>query len=223
MSAFGKAAFQGSSSEGDMQNAKCQSTAPLATWLHVYSFSPVCRTTTNKRPKYSRHSVRDLVQPASPVELKGAVILRLLMTSTKTKLILTFFVYRLWEQILLCSAFRSAVLLVSFTVTKLTMYHFLENLQKYFLGSLETITHVSCRVCWGRDSEGEMQGFVVRDLKCPWTLGWLSGWSQRAVLKMVLNFANAHKAIIIRRKIPPVYGWNSVIVKVWDGTETLLH
>lgn len=89
MSAFGKAAFEGSSSEGDMQNAKCQSIAPLATWLHVYSFSPVCRPMTNKCPKYSRHSVRDLVQTATPVELEGD--LRLQMTSSKTKLILTFF------------------------------------------------------------------------------------------------------------------------------------
>lgn len=167
MSAFGKAAFEVSSSEGDMQNAKCQLVAPLATWLHVYSFSPVCRPMINKCDKYSRHSERDLVQTASSVELKGALILSLLITSTKTELTLPFFVYQLWEQILLCLTFWSAVLLRSSTVTKLTTYPFLENLLKYFLGSSETIIHVSSRVCLGRDSEGETQTFVVRDLGVP--------------------------------------------------------
>lgn len=223
MSAFGKAAFEGSSSEGDMQNAKCPSMAPLATWLHVYSFSPVCRPTTNKCPKYSRHSVRDLVQTASSVELKRALTPRLLMTSTKIKSILTFFVYQLWEQILLCLAFRSAVLIMSFTATKFTMYPFIENLQKYFLGSSETIIHVSCRVCEAGTVRERWRHLWLEILKCPWTLGWLSSWSQSTLLKMVLNFTNAHKALIIRKKIPWVYGWNSVVMKLWDWTETLLH
>lgn len=170
MSAFGKAAFEGSSSEGDMQNAKCQSIAPLATWLHVYSFSPVCRPMINKCPKYSRHSVRDLGQTAAPVELKGALILTLL----KNQINPYFFVYQLWEQIFLSLAFWSAVLLMSFTVTEFTMYPFLENLLKYFLGSSETIIHLSCRVCWGRDSEEEMQPFVFRGLEVPVDTGWVA-------------------------------------------------
>lgn len=68
-------------------------------------------------------------------------------------------------------AFQSAMLLMSFTVTKFTMYPFLENLVKYFLGSSETIIHVSCRVCRGRDSEEEMQPFVVRGLEVPLDTG----------------------------------------------------
>lgn len=169
MSAFRKAAFEGSSSEGDMQNPKCQSIAPLATWLHVYSFSPVCRPMTNKYPKYSRHSVRDLGQIATLVELKGGLILRLL----KNQINPYFLVYQRWEQIFLCLAFWSAVLPMSFTVTKFTMYPFLENLLKYFLGSSKTIIDVSCRVCWGGDSEGEMQPFVVRGLEVLLDTGWV--------------------------------------------------
>lgn len=146
MSAFGKGVFEGSCSEGDMQNAKCQSIAPLATWLHVYSFSPVCRPTTNKHPKYSRHSVTDSVQTASPSRAQRSSHTKAPDDFHKKHITPYFFIYQLWEQNLLCLTFRSTALLMSFSVTKFAMYPLLENLLKCFLGSSGIITHVSCSV-----------------------------------------------------------------------------
>lgn len=119
MSAFGKGDFEGSSLEGDTQNAKCQLIAPLATWLHVYSFSPVYRPKTNECPRYFRHSVSEVMQAASPVELKGAHTLRRTHDDFHRNKIYPYFsICQLWEQILFCLPFLSWVLLTNSTLAK---------------------------------------------------------------------------------------------------------
>lgn len=224
MSAFGKAAFEVSSSKGDMQNAKCLSTAPLATWLHVYSFSPICRPTTNKCPKYSRHSVRDLVQTASPVELKGALTLRWLPDDFHKNEINPYF--------FCIPGVRTNPSLLSLSIRRVNHeFHCYQVYNVPFSWKLTEILpwiirdhNTSKLQCAEAGTVRERRRHLCLEiLKCPWTLGWLSSWSQSALLKMVLNFTNAHKALIIRKKIPWVYGWNSVVMKLWDWTETLLH
>lgn len=141
------------------RHAKCQNASRLLHWLHdsmfTHSHLSADQWPTNApsilgiHEGFGANCIPSRAQRSPHTKTSGDFL------KNKNKSLL-FFVYHLWEQILLCLAFRSAVLLVSFTVTKCTMYLFLEHLLKYFLASSETITHVGCRVCWGRDSEGEM-------------------------------------------------------------------
>lgn len=145
MSAFGKGAFEG-------------------------SFSPVYRPTTNKCPNYFRYSVRDLVQAASPVGLKAALMLRQTpdfhrnqinpYTSYVNK---PFFPYPFYQQ---CYEFHP------YQVCNVLFFWKLTEINPWFIRGQNMCKLQSVlKAGTGRKRSRHLR---LEILKCPWALHWLS-------------------------------------------------
>lgn len=188
-------------------------------WLHVYSFSPIYRPTTNKCPKYFRHSVRDLVQAASPVELKAALILRKTPDYFHRNQINPYFflIPAVWTNPSLLTHSISSVTYEfhPYQVGNVPFSWKLTEINPWFIRGQNTCKLQS--VLKAGTGRKRRQHLWLEILKHPWALGWLSGWSQHALLKMVLDTSH----LILGRKLYELE--NSIVTKLWDWAETLLH
>lgn len=159
MSAFGKRAFEG-------------------------SFSPIYRPMTNKRPNYFRHSVRDLVQAASPVGLKAALKLRQTPDFHRNQINRYVSIYQLCEQTLLSLPILSAALWISpLPSLQCTLFWKLTEINPWFIRGQNMCKLQS--VLKAGTGRKRSRHLWLEILKCPWALRWLSSWNQHALLKMV--------------------------------------